>query len=264
MMPAPWEEFQKPKDQKGPWTEYQTGTSPDEPSTLRQFGGGALQGAVFDPVTGINQLIEHASDNKIGLPDSVKKWLEDYKNKYTEGVAGKAGEAIGTVGSLFVPGGAVAKGLGLLPKVARVASGAERALMGATMGGIGAAIQPVDEDKDFASQKKAQMIAGSLTGGALGSPGVRTALTGAAVGELLRKFPNLTWPVIGGIGASLSSLAARHGGLGHGGIGAAFRTIERKAGDILDRPGATYAGGRGAAAVAGPEGPELLGDDNGR
>jgi hypothetical protein len=261
-MPAPWEEFQKPAQEKGPWTEYQTGASPDEPSTLKHFGGGVLQGAVFDPVTGINQLIEHASRNKVGLPAPVKKWLEDYKDKYTSGTAGKAGEAIGTVGSLLIPGGAIAKGVGLLPK----AAGAVRGLAaGTTIGALGGAVQPVDESEgNFTKQKLAQMATGGVAGGVMGSPGVRTALTGAAVGELLRRFPNLSWPVIGGIGASLSALAARHGGLGHGGIGAAFRTIERKAGDILDRPGATYAGGRGAAAVAGPEGSELLGEDNGR
>lgn len=90
--------------------------TPSEPGTLKSFAGGVAQGALFDPVTGINQLIEHATDNKIGLPDSVKNWLNDYKEKYTSGAAGKIGEGIGTIGSFFVPGGAIVKGAGAAGK----------------------------------------------------------------------------------------------------------------------------------------------------
>lgn len=116
MADDPWAKFnpQKP-DSSTPASSGKTSSEEsDEPGYLRQLGGGIVQGTVFDPVTGINQLIEHASNNKIGLPDSVKQWLNDYKEKYVSGTAGEIGEGIGTIGSLIIPGSIALKGASAL------------------------------------------------------------------------------------------------------------------------------------------------------
>lgn len=246
----------------------------DEPGTLRSFAGGAVQGAVFDPVEGINQLVEHASSNKIGLPASVKKWLDDYKEKYTgEGnTAGKAGQIAGTVASLIPGPTLAAKGLGAvgrltrlirtppaIPAAAKALTGGQIARnvgKGAAAGGAGAAVQPVDEDQgDFAKQKAAQAAVGILSGGLLGTPGAPHAISTAAIWQSIEHFG---WgPTFTGLAfmmPSLTGLAAAH----HSGPVAGARAIAGGAGKLLQRPGAEYAAGRAAGAVAGPPGAAVI------
>jgi hypothetical protein len=243
---APWVEKEELPD--APWA------TESEPSTARALAGGALQGAIFDPVTGINQLIEHATDNKIGMPESVKKWLEDYKDKYTSSTAGKVGEGLGTIGSLVVPGGAIAKGVGLLPKAGRALSTGARVLTGAGLGALGGAIQPVDESAgDFAKQKQAQVLGGTLAGGMFGTPAAAPMLATSAMLESAQTFgwgPTLV--ALSGLYPSLRALAAHHG-LAQG-VSRLAGPIER----VIMRPGAQYAAGRAAGAFAGPPGAELM------
>jgi hypothetical protein len=243
---APW--VKKDELPDAPWA------TESEPSTARALAGGALQGAIFDPVTGINQLIEHATDNKIGMPESVKKWLEDYKDKYTSGTAGKVGEGIGTIGSFLIPGSAIARGVGLLPKAGRALSTGGRVLAGAGLGAAGGAIQPVDESEgDFAKQKQAQILGGTLAGGMLGTPAAAPMLATSALVEAYKRFG--AGPVLialSGLYPSLRALAGQHG-LAQG--------ASRLAGPIeraTMRPGAQYAVGRAAGAFAGPPGAELM------
>lgn len=218
--------------------------------TAKEFMGGALQGAVFDPVTGINQLIEHASNNKIGLPNSVKNWLENYKKEFTSTTAGKWGQGAGTVGSFFVPGGAIVKGVGFLPKAGRTLTALERAAIGAGMGGAGALMQPVEEGKDFTKAKEGQLLGGTVTGGLAGPAAIGGS--GLMITKLAHQYG---WGPVIGIISSLGYLAARHGDLHHP-ISGAVRGV----GKVFDRPTAQYAAGRAAGAYAPDAVEEMTGD----
>lgn len=249
----------------------------------RQFGGGIIQGAVFDPVTGINQLIEHATSNKVGLPDSVKNWLENYKDKYTSGPAGQFGEGVGTVGSAFIPGGLIAKGVSKLPAavsalslprtagaLSRVGSklpslpgrtaplsASQRALTGAGIGATGSVMQPVEEGGDFSRKKGLEALAGSV-GGGLAGPLAAPVTGGASAYVASEMIHKLGWPAALGIfsalGTSLASLAHHHG------LGQAAMKLKSGAEKVLDRPGAQYAVGR--AAGAGTDKAQELLEDN--
>lgn len=204
--------------------------------TAGNFLGGAVQGAVFDPVTGIDQLIEHATDNKIGLPDSVKDWLENYKKQFTSTTAGKWGRGAGTIGSLLIPGGAIAKGISWLPKAGRSLTALEKIAMGMGTGGAGAVMQPVEGEKkkNFAKEKEAQLLGGTLAGGAVGPAAVGGA--GYLLSDMVAK---LGWPATIGLISSLGYLASHYHNLG----GAA-----RQAGKLVERPGGQFAAGRAAGA----------------
>lgn len=251
------------------------GILPDTEAT-KQFRGGMVQGAVFDPITGINQLMEHASSNKIGLPDSVKKWLEDYKEKYTPESedtfgAGNAGRVAGTIGSMFIPGGPIAKGISKLPDAATALSlprtstalsrigqavpqalkgsgyltPSQKAIRGAGIGATGSVMQPTDEDGDFSRKKGLQALAGAASGGLAGPLGGPATAGGA--GYLASKMVHeLGWPATIGIfsalGTSLYSLAHLHG------LGDAVMKSRKLGEAVFSRPGAQYAIGRAAGA----------------
>lgn len=203
---------------------------------LKEFGAGVVQGGVFDPVEGIDQLIAHASDNKVGLPDHVRKWLEDYKQQYTgEGhTYGNVGRGVGTVATSVIPSTTAARSAGFLGRLGR----------GATAGGLGALTQPVEEKPggDYAQQKSLQFLSG-MAGGALSGPVAGTA-AGWAAHELAKTIGwGPTLGLIGGLG--LGQLARHHSLYG------AARDIANRAGS----PGAQFAGGRVGAAY----GPGFMG-----
>lgn len=212
----------KPRPEPRPW--YQP---------IEDFTGGAMQGAIYDPITGINQLLEHVSNNKIGLSDATKKELEDFKNKYTgEGkTAGNIGRGAGAVGSVLLPaawgvGGARAMGFG-----ARTATGAG-------LGALAGAVQPVEGDKkDFKKQKQGQILAGAGTGAFAGPIG---AAGSVALAEQF--IDNYGWSVAGPLFAGLGALAARHAGRHPWGV---MGSMAKGAHQLLDRPGGQYAVGRG-------------------
>lgn len=199
--------------------------------------GGAMQGAIYDPITGINQLLEHVSNNKIGLSDATKKELEDFKNKYTgKGhTAGNIGRGVGTVGSALLPaawGVGGVRSLGLIPRMTT----------GAGLGALAGAAQPVEgEGKDFKKQKQGQILAGAGTGALAGPIGA-----GAAAYGMEQLVEKIGWHNAIPLFIGLGTLASRYAGHHPWGImGSAARGAHR----LLDRPGGQYATGRAVQSM---------------
>ena len=99
-------------------------TDPQIGGKAYQFGRGAVQGAIFDPVEGIGQLIEHASGMKIPIPQSVRNWFDKVRENTEATGVGTAGRWTGTLGSLALAPEAMlgAKALGLTGRAAAAAA----------------------------------------------------------------------------------------------------------------------------------------------
>lgn len=255
MADDPWAKFnpQKPDD----WSKFNPESAPsepssDEPGTARTIAGGALQGAVFDPVEGIGQLIEHATGHNVPIPQAVRDWFDDYQKKYTSTPAGQGGRIAGAIGSAFIPAAAAVKGLGWVGKAAgpltRTSTTIPQSLMrGFGAGGLAGLVEPVEEGQDYTKRKLEQVMSGATGGALVGPLGPPAAAAGTAyaASELVHR---LGWPgalaLFAGLGTSLSSLAHHHG-LGQAGMKA--RNIAKS---ITDTPAGQYAAGRAAAGYA--------------
>lgn len=77
-------------------------TNPEIGGKAYQFARGAVQGAIYDPVEGIGQLIEHASGKKIPIPQSVRNWFDKVRENTEATGTGTAGRVTGSIGSLLV------------------------------------------------------------------------------------------------------------------------------------------------------------------
>lgn len=100
-----WEQLQRQLKAKpaGP-TEQELG------GKAYQFARGVVQGAVFDPIEGIGQLIEHARGKKIPIPEGVRNWFDKVRERTEATGTGTAGRITGTLGSLaLAPEAAVAR-----------------------------------------------------------------------------------------------------------------------------------------------------------
>jgi hypothetical protein len=75
-------------------------TNPEIGGKAYQFGRGVVQGALYDPVEGIGQLIEHASGMKIPIPQGVRNWFDKVRENTEATGTGTAGRITGAVGSL--------------------------------------------------------------------------------------------------------------------------------------------------------------------
>lgn len=198
----------------------------------KEFAGGFGQGAVFDPVQGIDQLIAHATDNKVGLPDNIRQWLEKYKKDFSETESGRLGQNVGMVASTFLPFSG-ARAPGALARAGRIGRGA-------AIGGAAGLAQPVEEKPggDYAQQKALQYLSGMAGGAASGLiPTIAAAWLGHLVGKELAK--SIGWGPV--LGTGLGALAA------HNSVYGAARSIGR----FTSKPGGQFATGR-VGAEAGP------------
>jgi hypothetical protein len=94
---------------QAPETQPESKAAPGESSTY-SFGRGVVQGALYDPIEGIGQLIEHAGNIKLPVPQAVRKWLKDVRDETEKSTAGTAGRVTGAVGSLALAPEAFAAG----------------------------------------------------------------------------------------------------------------------------------------------------------
>jgi hypothetical protein len=92
-----WQQLQKQLRESKP---AET-TKPPAENRAYTFGRGVVQGALYDPVEGIGQLIEHAANIKLPVPQTVRKWLRDVRDETERTGTGTAGRLTGAVGSLF-------------------------------------------------------------------------------------------------------------------------------------------------------------------
>lgn len=284
-----------PKDFIKQYGEGGTAAAPaesDEPGTLRSFAGGAVQGALFDPVEGIGQLIEHATGHDIPIPQAVRDWFDSYKEKYTSGEASQYGRVAGTVGSLLIPAAGAARAAGWLGRttaaqagtkavqaalaaprtpgvISRFAKALPTEVRGTAIGAASGAAQPVEEGQDYAKTKLEQVASGALGGGigaSLAGPLTMPATLGGAGLIASQVHKSLGWPGVLALAGGLGALAGRHHMYGHG-MGMLFdeaviggRNASRGVKKIATHPGGQYAAGRAGAAY-GSDALEQI-DDN--
>jgi len=67
-----------------------------------QIARGAVQGAVYDPIEGIGQIIEHATGKKIPIPQSVRNWFDKVRENTEATGTGTASRIGGAVASALV------------------------------------------------------------------------------------------------------------------------------------------------------------------
>ena len=103
-------------------------TNPEIGGKAYQVGRGVVQGAIYDPIEGIGQIIEHATGKRIPIPQSVRNWFDKVRENT---------EATGT-GTASRIGGAVASAL-VAPELAIGQVGRLGALAGAAAREAGAA-----------------------------------------------------------------------------------------------------------------------------
>lgn len=100
-----------------------------------QFGRGVAQGAIFDPIEGIGQIVEHVTGKKLA-PQAVRDWLKKVQERTEATTTGKVGRVAGVLGSMAVApeaafaggarlAGAGATGLSRLARTARTARAME-------------------------------------------------------------------------------------------------------------------------------------------
>lgn len=141
---------------------------------LRELGIGLAQG-VIDPVEGLAQLAEHVSGVHTPMPDSVRNWFRDLRKRAQSTRAGQAGEIVGNIGGLAIPGSVVARGVGLAGKGAGLvgravglpAGFAGRAGTG-LVAGVAEPVQGAPSDEAYWHTKANQAIAGLGIGSTLG------------------------------------------------------------------------------------------------
>jgi hypothetical protein len=98
------------KEKAGPPAAEPPAKAASGESSTYSFGRGVVQGALYDPIEGIGQLIEHAANIKLPVPQAVRKWLHDVRDETEKSTAGTAGRVTGAVGSLALAPEAAAAG----------------------------------------------------------------------------------------------------------------------------------------------------------
>lgn len=96
-----------------------------------EFGKGAIQGAVLDPIEGLIQLAEKSTGWRAPNAFGLRDWARDYRARVQGTHLGQAGEVVGNVAGLALPGGAVARGV---TGATRAVGAASRALGAANVG----------------------------------------------------------------------------------------------------------------------------------
>jgi len=122
---APWDTS---APETAPWDT--AGTSPpSQDSGLIQFGKGAVQGGILDLPEQLGQIVEHMTGLKLA-PDFIREKLKSFRSGVEQSDWGETGRLTGAVGSFFLPFGAAARGIGLLPKTAELVRASEVGLEG--------------------------------------------------------------------------------------------------------------------------------------
>lgn len=142
---------------------------------LEQFGRGALQ-SVKDIGYGLQQLGAEAG-GAAGLvaPETVQRLRREQDIRaaenapFMESGAGMAGYALGSIGSLLIPGTALARAGGTAAKVGQAVAAPRTVAGAATAGGLLGAAQPVGEE-----ESRALNVGTGAAGGLVGNVAARS------------------------------------------------------------------------------------------
>jgi len=141
---------------------------------LEQFGRGALQ-SVKDIGYGLQQLGAEAG-GAAGLvePETVRRLRREQDIRaaenapFMESGAGMAGYALGSIGSLLIPGTALARAGGVAGRVGQAVAAPRTVAGAATAGGLLGAAQPVGEE-----ESRAMNVGTGAIGGTVGNVAAR-------------------------------------------------------------------------------------------
>lgn len=165
---------------------------------LEQFGRGALQ-SVKDIGYGLQQLGAEAG-GAAGLvePETVQRLRREQDIRaaenapFMESGAGMAGYALGSIGSLLIPGTALARAGGVAGRVGQAVAAPRTITGAATAGGLLGAAQPVGEE-----ESRAMNVGTGAIGGTVGNVAARSLarlaqpVTSAATPQVTRAVQRL-------------------------------------------------------------------------
>jgi hypothetical protein len=165
---------------------------------LEQFGRGALQ-SLKDIPYGLQQLgAEAGSAAGLVEPETVQRLRREQDIRaaenapFMESGAGMAGYALGSIGSLLIPGTALARAGGVAGRVGQAVAAPRTITGAATAGGLLGAAQPVGEE-----ESRAMNVGTGAIGGTVGNVAARSLarlaqpVTSAATPQVTRAVQRL-------------------------------------------------------------------------